>query len=522
MNDMVRYATGEWFLVARERGLVLLPPTSPVGLLERVWQTLETGGLSHVIDALTEASGLSLSAIPPFAVAIKEEDDLRIAVRGGVRVAYDDGSRQDLITGGRVHTWVEQAIPPYSTLVVTPPDANVGERMLPVASGVVQTGFVMIGSAESLKNDLGDGRRLRRRSVSAADAVEDGAEVDSAEIAGEDHAEDEPRDADGGVEVAGQQVEAGAVLDADADADAESVTEAEGDANVEAEAAPDVDADADANDGVDTGSEREAEPVAESVAEAEAEAEAEAAVEAPAESAPGTEAQPEAEHTAEGEAGPDTHSDEDPETAIATIAEAEAEAAADNAHDDDLEGSADPEPDAELTDSQVDEEFAAITDRDFSRAEPFSDHDGLTIDHAQLPIHPGTETAALAEEVIALVEADVAEFAGRVVLSTGRVLTLERSLVIGRRPRAIRTSGNKVPALVTVESPTHDISRNHVEVRREGDMVLVTDLDTTNGTLLLRGQEVPRRLHPGEATLVISGDVIDIGDEVTITFEDLP
>ena len=30
------------------------------------------------------------------------------------------------------------------------------------------------------------------------------------------------------------------------------------------------------------------------------------------------------------------------------------------------------------------------------------------------------------------------------------------------------------------------------------------------------------RLHPGEPAVVVSRDVIDIGDGVTITFEDLP
>lgn len=111
---------------------------------------------------------------------------------------------------------------------------------------------------------------------------------------------------------------------------------------------------------------------------------------------------------------------------------------------------------------------------------------------------------------------------GRITLSTGRVVELERTVVIGRRPKSTRTSGADLPVLVAVDSPQQDISRSHVEIRSEGEHVLVTDLNTTNGSVLLRGGQEPVRLHPGEATMVVSGDVLDIGDGVTVTFEDLP
>jgi hypothetical protein len=107
-------------------------------------------------------------------------------------------------------------------------------------------------------------------------------------------------------------------------------------------------------------------------------------------------------------------------------------------------------------------------------------------------------------------------------LSTGQVVELERPVVIGRRPRSTRASGAELPTLVAVESPEGDISRSHIEIRAEGEHVLVTDLATTNGTVLLRGGQEPVRLHPSEPTMVVSGDVLDLGDGVTVTFEDLP
>jgi pSer/pThr/pTyr-binding forkhead associated (FHA) protein len=75
---------------------------------------------------------------------------------------------------------------------------------------------------------------------------------------------------------------------------------------------------------------------------------------------------------------------------------------------------------------------------------------------------------------------------------------------------------------VSVPSPQQDISRSHVEVRLEGWHVLAVDLNTTNGTTLLRAGQPPLRMHPGEPVLVVSGDVVDLGDDVTLTFVDVP
>jgi hypothetical protein len=89
-------------------------------------------------------------------------------------------------------------------------------------------------------------------------------------------------------------------------------------------------------------------------------------------------------------------------------------------------------------------------------------------------------------------------------------------------PGFTRASGENLPHLVAVESPQQDISRSHLEVRPDADTVVVIDLHTTNGSTLLRPGADPVRLHPGEQTLVLSGDVVDLGDGVTVAFEDLP
>ena len=110
---------------------------------------------------------------------------------------------------------------------------------------------------------------------------------------------------------------------------------------------------------------------------------------------------------------------------------------------------------------------------------------------------------------------------GRLRVSTGQVVPLNRTVVLGRRPRSTRITGTDLPHLIAVESPQQDISRSHVELRVEGDSIIATDLNTTNGTVLLRAGSDPVRLHPGEGTVVVPGDVLDLGDGITVAVEDL-
>lgn len=141
-----------------------------------------------------------------------------------------------------------------------------------------------------------------------------------------------------------------------------------------------------------------------------------------------------------------------------------------------------------------------------------NDHDGETISLAQLQKMQATPPSA---------STSVARPAGRILLSTGEEAVLDRSVIIGRRPRATRVSGGDVPHLLAVPSPLQDISRSHVEIRIEGIHVLAQDLDTTNGTILRRGDDPPVRLHPGEATMIADNDVLDLGEGVTVTFAGL-
>lgn len=149
------------------------------------------------------------------------------------------------------------------------------------------------------------------------------------------------------------------------------------------------------------------------------------------------------------------------------------------------------------------------------------DHDGATISVAEARALRQNAPAAGPDAPTAVMPV-VPGSTGRIRVSTGQSVSLDRTVIIGRRPRSTRASGADLPHLIAVESPQQDISRSHLEIRPEGDTVVVVDLHTTNGSTLLRPGADPLRLHPGEPTLVLSADVVDLGDGVTVVFEDLP
>jgi hypothetical protein len=106
-------------------------------------------------------------------------------------------------------------------------------------------------------------------------------------------------------------------------------------------------------------------------------------------------------------------------------------------------------------------------------------------------------------------------------LSTGELLDLDESLVIGRQPSVSRVQGGTMPRLIQVASPGGDISRSHVEVRLEGWHVMLCDLKATNGTVLVREGQPPRRLAQNEMAIILDGDIAELGDDVSLRFEEI-
>jgi hypothetical protein len=103
--------------------------------------------------------------------------------------------------------------------------------------------------------------------------------------------------------------------------------------------------------------------------------------------------------------------------------------------------------------------------------------------------------------------------------SDGSTAELDRPVLIGRAPSA-DPSDSRVSRLMSVPSPNHDISRTHVEVVAEDWQIVVTDLNSTNGTVLVRPGAVDRQqLSPGEPVTVRLGSVIELGDGVSVLID---
>lgn len=103
--------------------------------------------------------------------------------------------------------------------------------------------------------------------------------------------------------------------------------------------------------------------------------------------------------------------------------------------------------------------------------------------------------------------------------SSGGRIEVDRPVVIGRSPAANRVSGDQLPRLLTVPSPSHDISRTHVQVAPENGRMVVTDLNSTNGTVLVAPDGRRTDLRPGIGVPIDVGSLIDLGDGITIAVD---
>ncbi|MCW2494317.1 FHA domain-containing protein, partial [Jatrophihabitans sp.] len=107
---------------------------------------------------------------------------------------------------------------------------------------------------------------------------------------------------------------------------------------------------------------------------------------------------------------------------------------------------------------------------------------------------------------------------GLLALSTGDTVMLDRDVVLGRAPVDAR-EGVERSHVVQVDSVDNDISRTHVLVHLDGWHVLVTDLDSTNGTMVTLPGQAPTRLRPNDPFAIVPGTVVSLADEVTLRYE---
>ena len=108
----------------------------------------------------------------------------------------------------------------------------------------------------------------------------------------------------------------------------------------------------------------------------------------------------------------------------------------------------------------------------------------------------------------------------RLSFSSGETIEVDRAVLVGRAPEARRFTSTEQPRLVTVPSPNQEISSTHLEIRpgsgADHGSAVVTDMGSTNGTVLVQPGLPAEDLQPGIAVQLIPGAIIDLGDGVTI------
>lgn len=147
--------------------------------------------------------------------------------------------------------------------------------------------------------------------------------------------------------------------------------------------------------------------------------------------------------------------------------------------------------------------------------EPAVEHDGLTLSGPPPPPPPpprgipGQEPAP-----------DVTKVVARLVVSSGQTVDVDRVTVIGRAPDSKQYAADEPPRLVQVPSAHYEISSTHIEVRpgvgADHGTAVITDLGSTNGTVVVQPGLGPQDLAPGEPVQLLPGALIDIGDGITI------
>lgn len=129
-----------------------------------------------------------------------------------------------------------------------------------------------------------------------------------------------------------------------------------------------------------------------------------------------------------------------------------------------------------------------------------------------------SSTVTLIGSVLDLEESATESDHGEVIGPDGRRLPILNTVVIGRAPRPLAGAECQ---LLRVTSPERGISRSHVALSVIDGLARARDLGSNNGTTLIRTGN--RRLLDTESwTALRSGDVLDLGESVTVRLAGLP
>lgn len=487
----LRYRPGAWIALARNSRLVLLPPGSGQARVDEVWDALAgDASLDAVFEAITGGLAGSLSQLPPFGL-VSVDDRAHVLLRGPLELTSSEGNTA--VSGAHLRTWSEQVLPAAGHAVLKVTDAEHDAGTSPLLT--LRDGMATVSQLEI---DLG---AARSGSLAASPAA-----PSPASSAAPSEVPPAPPAAPSAVPPAVPPRPAPAAAAPPVPSPA-------------AEAVPPPATSSAAGAPVRTGKTIQSTPGS-----------------APdlSDAVPWLNLTPPPVSSADvPRSSPRTAADEGEPTETLPPVD----------HDGDTIMGFKPQPGTALPGTpqpdNADEEEDAATIRSSpagtassavsSPAEPGNARPadtGQTVLARKCPnghVNPPTAGMCLTcgAEITGIAQPVQRPSLGTMRLSTGPVYELDRNVIIGRQPSASRVQGSALPRMVQVPSESGDISRSHAEIRLEGWHVMLRDLFSTNGTVLIREGQLPRRLAQGEAAILLDGDVAELGDNVSIRFEGL-
>ena len=514
------YTPGDWMLLSGPTSAVLLEPPPPErsSMIDVLWE--EVLASSSMTELAGRLASYPLDSLPSFAAFFWTGDGMRSLVRGAVSVV-DLSSGVTVAEGEGIQTWSEIGLGQVSQVLVDVATGNSDGGELPLVVGAVR--------ASSVRLDTSTAARVLSPQVPVAAATPaDGEDGFGYAEAVPPYAEQAPAYAEDAAAYAGEP------LDDDTEGDQPESADSETDAAAWADRA-----------GFEAGA-----PAAEPPPAAElASPSTELLADPFADDGPAPEWRPEDwsadawnPSTAHEPFAPPTAPEPFPPAAAApdhvpavpdSTAEAD-ELPEPNPADPDFEY---PmwEPDVEPVPARAlpPDDAAAMENADTQLMPPPSSPPTVETEVSQNSLimavvcqygHASAQNATACRICGSSIAPQGPQLLPRPVLavlrsSDGSTAEVDRAVLVGRAPSAQRSSA-RTPKLMTVPSPGHDISRTHVEVAPEGWSVVVTDLHSTNGTILIRPGGVDRQPMPaGEAVPVELGSVVELGDGISILID---
>ena len=145
-NNEVWWTEGSWTGVVTPRAVMILPPSVPQDLTERLWRLLrsEEASLTRALDELVMGMGGRLGAIPDFVLAVSAPEDVfHVALRGAPQMEVDGKA----LDASAVTTWFETTVTAPNSVIISAPD-GAGQVRRPAVDAVVSTGHLVLRGSE--------------------------------------------------------------------------------------------------------------------------------------------------------------------------------------------------------------------------------------------------------------------------------------------------------------------------------------------------------------------------------------